>query len=135
MGPKVDEVGVRHWGRVSEVSESGQRQPEINLVARGARDAYVSSGRINQSKSDVAMREVQASAAKTHLPQLLDDVEHGETIVITRHGRPIARLVPEADRRQAENAAAIEAIKALRKGRPKITVEELLSMRDEGRRY
>ena len=48
------------------------------------------------------MREVQASEAKTHLPQLLDDVERGETIVITRHGRPIARLVPDEDRRQAE---------------------------------
>ena len=33
------------------------------------------------------MREVQASEAKTHLPQLLDEVEHGETIVITRHGK------------------------------------------------
>ena len=81
------------------------------------------------------MREVQASEAKTHLPQLLDDVERGETIVITRHGRPIARLVPDEERRRAERAEAIAAIKALRKGVGKITVEELLAMRDEGRRY
>jgi prevent-host-death family protein len=81
------------------------------------------------------MREVQASEAKTHLPQLLDQVEHGETIVITRHGKPIARLVPDADRRQAERTQAIATIKALRKGGGKITVEELLSMCDEGRRY
>lgn len=48
------------------------------------------------------MREVQASEAKTHLPRLLTDVERGETIVITRHGRPIARLIPaELDRRTA----------------------------------
>ncbi len=80
------------------------------------------------------MREVQASEAKTHLPRLLDDVEHGETIVITRHGRPIARLVPEMDRRRAEAAEAVAAIKALRQGNGKITIEELLSMRDEGRR-
>jgi len=46
------------------------------------------------------MREVQASEAKTHLPQLLDDVERGETIIITRHGRPIAQIVPEASQRQ-----------------------------------
>jgi prevent-host-death family protein len=32
--------------------------------------------------------------AKTHLPQLLDRGEHGETIVITRHGKPVAKLVP-----------------------------------------
>jgi prevent-host-death family protein len=37
-------------------------------------------------------REVQASEAKTHLPQLLDEVERGETIIITRHGQAIARI-------------------------------------------
>ena len=79
------------------------------------------------------MREVQASEAKTHLPQLLDDVEAGETIVITRHGRPIARLVPDEAQRNADAAAAVEAIRALRKG-GRVTVEEILSMRDEGRR-
>ncbi|PPQ27780.1 prevent-host-death family protein [Rhodopila globiformis] len=80
------------------------------------------------------MREVQASEAKTHLLQLLDHVEHGETIVITRHGKRIAHLVPDAERRRTDAAAAVAEIKALRKGNPKITVEELLSMRDEGRR-
>ncbi len=53
------------------------------------------------------MREIQASEAKTHLPQLLDDVERGETIVITRHGRAIARIVPEVLRRQEEIDKAI----------------------------
>jgi prevent-host-death family protein len=80
------------------------------------------------------MREVQASEAKTHLPRLLDDVESGETIVITRHGRPVARLVPDEDRRRADAREAVAAIRALRKGAPKIAVEELLSMRDEGRK-
>lgn len=56
------------------------------------------------------MREIQASEAKTHLPQLLDDVERGETLIITRHGRPIARLVPERDRRQEEVDKAIASI-------------------------
>ena len=39
------------------------------------------------------MREIQASEARTQLSQLLDEVERGKTLVITRHGRPIA---PEA---------------------------------------
>jgi len=60
------------------------------------------------------MREVQASEAKAHLPQLLDAVEHGETIVITRHGRAIARLVPEAQRRQEDIDRAIAGIEGLR---------------------
>jgi prevent-host-death family protein len=48
------------------------------------------------------MRRIQASEAKVHLPQLLDEVERDETLIITRHGRPIARLVPEVDRLQEE---------------------------------
>ena len=43
---------------------------------------------------DVAMEFVGAYEAKTHLPQLLDRVEGGETITITRHGKPVAKLVP-----------------------------------------
>lgn len=39
--------------------------------------------------------------AKTHLPKLLDRVEHGETFVITRHGKPLAKLVPAATVEQA----------------------------------
>lgn len=81
------------------------------------------------------MREVQASEAKAHLPQLLDEVERGETIVITRHGRPIARIVPEARRRQEEIDKAIESIKALRERTGKITLDELLSARHEGHKY
>ncbi|MGH7041966.1 MAG: type II toxin-antitoxin system Phd/YefM family antitoxin [Acetobacteraceae bacterium] len=78
---------------------------------------------------------MQASEAKTHLPQLLDDVERGETIVITRHGRPIARLVPEADRRQAEIDEALEGIREIRKRTGRITLDELLSARHEGHKY
>lgn len=81
------------------------------------------------------MKEIQASEAKAHLLQLLNDVERGETVIITRHGRPIARLAPEANVRQEEIDRAIESIKALRKGKGKITFEELKSARDEGRRY
>ena len=81
------------------------------------------------------MREIQASEAKAHLPQLLDDVERGETLIITRHGRAIARIVPEVDRRQEEAARAIENIRMLRERNGRVTIEELLSAREEGRKY
>jgi prevent-host-death family protein len=81
------------------------------------------------------MREIQASEAKIHLPQILDDVERGETVVITRHGRPIARIVPDVQRRQEEIDAAIAGIRALRRSTGRISREELLSARDEGRKY
>ena len=80
------------------------------------------------------MRQIQASEAKTKFLQLLDDVERGDTLIITRHGKPIARLSPETERRQAEIEAAMEGIRALRPKFGRITVKELLSARDEGRK-
>ena len=53
------------------------------------------------------MERIGASKAKTHLPQLLDRVARGESLTITRHGKPVARLVPVAhDREPAQEAAA-----------------------------
>jgi len=80
------------------------------------------------------MREVQASLAKTQLLALLDDVERGETLIITRHGKPIARLVPERERRLQEVEAAVERIEARRKNGPHATVEEIREWINEGRR-
>jgi prevent-host-death family protein len=40
------------------------------------------------------METVGSYEAKTHLPRLLERVERGETIIITRHGKAVARLVP-----------------------------------------
>ena len=40
------------------------------------------------------MQQVNIHEAKTHLSRLLEKIESGEDIVITRHGKPIARLIP-----------------------------------------
>ena len=80
------------------------------------------------------MREIQASEAKTHLPQLLDAVERGEIIVITRHGRAIARIVPESEYRQAEIRAAIDGIKALRGSGAKLSITAIRVPNNEGRK-
>jgi prevent-host-death family protein len=81
------------------------------------------------------MREIQASDAKARLAQLLDDVERGETLVITRHGRPIARIVPETNRRQEEVDKALSSIRDLCKRTRKLSLKEILSARGEGRKY
>jgi prevent-host-death family protein len=81
------------------------------------------------------MKHIQASEAKTRLLQLLDAVERGESFVITRHGRPIARLGPDAERRKADIASAVAEMRALGRRAGGVTVEELLSARDEGRRF
>ena len=83
----------------------------------------------------IQMRDIQASDAKTHLPQILDEVERGATVRITRHGRPIARIVPESDRRQEEIDKAVANIEALRRRTGKITEAEILSGRHEGHKY
>ena len=40
------------------------------------------------------MHTMNLAQAKAHLSELLNTVEAGEEVVITRHGRPIARVVP-----------------------------------------
>ena len=80
------------------------------------------------------MREVPVSDAKTHLPRLLDDIERGETIAITRHGRLVAHLTPATARDADRARKALDGILALRKKTKPMTSAEILSARDEGRR-
>lgn len=84
------------------------------------------------------MREVQASEAKTHLLRLFDEVERGATILVTRHGHPIARIVPEGNGRGAEIARAVEGLRAVRQGvaarGDAFSWDEIRTLRDEGRR-
>lgn len=58
------------------------------------------------------MQHVSVTEAKTHWSQILDDVEQGETIMITRHGRPVAKLMPlgRPIATPEERAAAVEAM-------------------------
>jgi prevent-host-death family protein len=89
-----------------------------------------------------AMPEIGAFEAKNTLGTLLDRVEQGEEIVITRHGKPVARLVPNTgytDQNQAQ--AAFERLRERARqlarehpGRPAFDWEELKTLRDEGRR-
>ena len=80
------------------------------------------------------MREIGASKARTRFSALLDEVARGATIIITRRGRPVAWLTPPEvpDRRSAFAAAA--TLRDLRKRVGWATTEEILQMRDQGRR-
>lgn len=84
-------------------------------------------------------REVQASVAKTHFSQLLDAVERGESFVIMRHGRPVARLGPDPDQRRTRVREAIENIRRLgeeiRRRNGPISIEEIISSIHEGHKY
>jgi prevent-host-death family protein len=79
-------------------------------------------------------RTVGAFEAKNRLSELLQIVENGEEVTITRHGRPVARLVP-ADRR--DPAKVREAIEWLRRTREQrslggLRIKDLI---EAGRKY
>ncbi|MHB9072024.1 MAG: type II toxin-antitoxin system Phd/YefM family antitoxin [Desulfobaccales bacterium] len=63
------------------------------------------------------MLKVGAYEAKTRLSQLIEEVSKGEEIIITKHGVPVAALVPIAGPRQQDTKAAVAAIKEFRQGR------------------
>jgi len=80
------------------------------------------------------MKEIGAFEAKNKLAELLDLAENGEEIIITRHGKQVARLGPiqkPFDREAAHRA--VEDIKKMSKGMKLdgITIRELIN---EGRR-
>jgi prevent-host-death family protein len=80
------------------------------------------------------MQTIQASEAKTHFLRILDRVEGGETVVITRHGRAIARISPESAVEQDRVDLAMANIAGIRGRTKPVSLEELLASRDEGRR-
>jgi prevent-host-death family protein len=77
---------------------------------------------------------VGAHEARTHLPRLLRTVERGETVIITRHGKPVAQLTPVQDRRTVV-AEVIERMKRARAKRAKVAVDEIIAWRHEGHKY
>jgi|KBSSwiStaDraftv2_1062776.scaffolds.fasta_scaffold291719_1 prevent-host-death family protein len=80
------------------------------------------------------MKNIQATKAKAQFSEILDEVERGGTVIITRHGKPIVRMTPMAEDRQSEIRDVIAKMKQLRLGTKGVTVEEILQWRDEGRR-
>ena len=79
------------------------------------------------------MRKFSTSDARTRLSALLDEVARGETIIITRRGRPVARLTPPEEP-DCQAAAAARILRDLRQRVGWATTEDILQMRDEGQR-
>ncbi len=79
------------------------------------------------------MKEIGAYDAKTHLPALLKRVSNGERITITKHGTPVAHLVPAGKSASVSSQQVILDLRAFRKGR-KLGKLSIQAMRKEGRR-
>ncbi len=85
------------------------------------------------------MKQVGIFEAKTHLSSLLDEVENGAEVTITRHGKPVARLVQAPGELSADTIAkrrqAIRNLRGLaRELRLNPTHDEIKSWIAEGRR-
>ena len=86
------------------------------------------------------MTTVTALEAKNRFGKLLDRVARGEEVVITRHEKPVARIVPEGGRRLGSVQNAVnelkrlqERIKARTKGKARLSGSEVRSAIEEGR--
>jgi prevent-host-death family protein len=77
-------------------------------------------------------KTVGAFEAKTHFSALLEEIEQGNEITITKHGRPVAKLVPMGDRQRMSVSEAIEGLLKLR-SRLKLK-GDWREFRDAGRR-
>jgi prevent-host-death family protein len=83
------------------------------------------------------MKSVGSYEAKTHLPQLLSQVEKGETFTITKHGKPIAVLSPAQQAPPRDVKAVIEEFRAYSKQKARtrkpLSIPEIKEMIEEGR--
>ena len=84
------------------------------------------------------MKSVGSYEAKTHLPRLLSQVEQGESITITKRGKPIAVLSPATVLPKRDLKTVIAELRAFSKQHARnhspISPEEIKEMIEEGRR-
>lgn len=85
------------------------------------------------------MAKVTAFEAKTRFGELLDRVSRGEEVVITRHDRPVARLVPEGAPRLDEVQRSVQGLRDLqqrirRRTKARLSNPEVRAAIEEGRR-
>ena len=81
------------------------------------------------------MQSIGAYEAKTHLPRLLDRVARGESLTITRHGQPVARLVPVENEARDRARQAARRILERRARLNRTSISELIDTVHEGHRF
>jgi prevent-host-death family protein len=69
------------------------------------------------------MSTVSAYEARMHLPRLIRAAERGQTVIMTRHGKPVTQLGPVQEQRGVNVAEATARLEALRRRLPKISLE------------
>jgi len=80
------------------------------------------------------MRTMTLADAKAHLSAVVDQVQEGEEIVITRRGQPVARIIPECKAPIGNAAGLLKALRAHVMAQPMIEGNSVAAMR-EAERY
>ncbi|TPK73567.1 type II toxin-antitoxin system Phd/YefM family antitoxin [Mesorhizobium sp. B2-4-15] len=80
------------------------------------------------------MDEINLADAKAHLSELIDRVEAGDSIDITRRGKPVARLTAVAKPRKPIDAAVLRSLTATMQPQTESAADLVRAMRD-GDRY
>ncbi|HZR25611.1 MAG TPA: type II toxin-antitoxin system prevent-host-death family antitoxin [Vicinamibacterales bacterium] len=85
------------------------------------------------------MATVTAFEAKTRFGELLERVARGEEVVITRHSKAVARLIPEGGARHDDVARSVQGLRDLqqqirRRSKAKLTDREVRAAIEHGRR-
>jgi prevent-host-death family protein len=82
------------------------------------------------------MEIIGAFDAKTRLSELLDRASRGESFQITKHGRPVGKIVPpDTAPDRAAIARAVETLRSFRGMFQGMTRDDLANMKHEGHRY
>ena len=82
------------------------------------------------------MKSIAAFDAKTRLSKLLDRAVKGETFLITKHGRPVGKLVPpDATRDPKVIAEAVQRLKGFRGAFKGMNLDDLMALTHEGHRF
>ncbi|MBV9063665.1 MAG: type II toxin-antitoxin system Phd/YefM family antitoxin [Alphaproteobacteria bacterium] len=79
------------------------------------------------------MGDISIAEAKAHLSELLDRVEAGQTVRITRRGKPVARLVPEAKKKKRIDVEALRKFTESMPRQPVSAGDFIRKIRDEDR--
>lgn len=83
------------------------------------------------------MERVGIYEAKSRLSELIEQAESGKEVTITRHGKPVAKLVPAQAGQEADRKKIMEELRAFSKTiklKRRLTQRELREMREWGRK-
>jgi len=81
------------------------------------------------------MRNIGAFEAKTHFSEILEQISHGQQFVITKHGHPVAKIIPFEERSTVDISTAIDDMrKFIQQNKIKLAGLDWKKLRDTGKK-